>query len=165
MRRRDISLNEDDDYEYEPTKRKSSNRTLFIVLGVVGGVLLILVMGCAGLAYWGVLSLAGFSDLTTEADRFLNDLKNGQVDAAYARTTRQFQARQTQAQFQDFVKQYPALTMQSSRTYTGVNVFAGTGGSRGIVNVTLMGPGNSLSFTLVLSDEDGSWKITQLNMP
>jgi hypothetical protein len=165
MRRRDISLNEDDDYEYEPIKRKSSNRTLFIVLGVAGGVLLILVVGCAGLAYWGFRNFAGFPDLTTGADRFLNDLKNRRVVAAYERTTKQFQSRQTLAQFHAQVQQHPALTTHTSRTYTGFNVFSGPGGSRGTVNVTLKGPEERLAFTLVLSDEDGLWKVTQLNMP
>ena len=165
MRRGDISSDEDDDYEYEPIRRKSSNRTLFIVLGVVGGMLLLVILVCAGLIYWGATRFSQFSVPTAEADRFLDDLKLGQLNNAYARTSRAFQTQQTLAQFQNFIKQFPAFTNQSSRTYTGFNVVSGAGGSRATLHATVFGPGISVSFTLFLVEEGGQWKVDQLTIP
>jgi hypothetical protein len=164
MRERDNGNDEEADYDYRPKRRKSSNKTLFIILGVVGGVVLLVVLGCAGLIYWGVNKFSQFPNLTTEADRFLDDLKTAQVDAAYARTSRNFKRAQAPAQFQAFLKQFPAFTNQTSRRYTGFNIFSGVGGARGTIHATAIGPGNSVSFTLILVEEDGQWKVDQLTI-
>jgi hypothetical protein len=166
MRERDDLYDEEDSYDYRPKRRQSSNKTLFIILGVVGGVLLLVVLGCVGLLYLGFSTFSKFPNPTAEADVFLNDLKTGQVDAAYARTTRVFKTAQTAQQFQNLVKQYPALTTQTSRAYTGFNVYTGTGGSRANLHVMVTaGSGNSLSFTLVFTQEDGQWKVDQITIP
>jgi hypothetical protein len=166
MRERDDRYEEDYDHEPRSIRKKSSNKTLFIILGVVGGVLLLCILGCVGLAYWGFSTFSSLSEPTAEANAFLDNLKAGQVDAAYARTTRVFKTAQTPQQFQNFVNQYPALTTQTSRTFTGFNIYTGTGGSRANLHVAVnAGPTNAFAFTLVFTQEDGQWKVDQITVP
>ena len=99
------------------------------------------------------------------ADAFLNDLGAQRIDNAYARTSKTFQSGQNLTQFRAWVKQYPALTTHTSRSYSGINIFQQPGETQGIVRATVLGPQNSLSFTLVLVKEDERWKVKSLTVP
>ena len=99
------------------------------------------------------------------ADQFVDEIRAGQIDAAYARTTNSFQAIRTPDQFREFVKQYPALTTYTSRTAGGVFINKTPGLTTATVRVTVLGPGNSLSFTLILNKQNESWKVDQFNVP
>jgi hypothetical protein len=161
MHEHDGPLEDEDGQDYEREKAKSGKRTLYIVLGAVSGGLLLVVLGCAGLVYWGFESISN-SPMIHEADGFLNDLKEGQVDAAHARTTKAFQERLPLAQFQAFLKSYPALTAQTSRSYKVANFIQGLSGK---VGVTVFGEGPPVEITLMLAEENGDLKIDDLSLP
>jgi hypothetical protein len=147
-----------DSEDHKPIPPKSNNRTLFIV---ISGVLLLVVLGCAGLMYWGFKSFSN-SPIMAEADGFLNDLKEGQAEAAHARTTKAFQERLPLAQFQAFLKSYPALTAQTSRTYKVANSIQGLSGK---VGVTVFGEGPPVEITLIFAEENGELKVDDLTLP
>jgi hypothetical protein len=163
--RDDLPDDPEQQFDEERLRRHSQRRTLFIVLGVVGGVVLLVGAACGGLIYLGIRAFSQFPNITADADMFLDDIKSGQLDAAYERASTGFKSRQSPQQFRAFVSQYPALTTQTSRKYTGFNVFTGSGGTRGRVSATVLGPNSSLSFTLVFIQETGQWKVDQITIP
>src|SRR5207244_480645 len=96
----------------EPRDR-SDNKTLLIV-GIVAGVVLVVVLACGGLAYLVVVGIRGMSQAMSSAmqqfadiqnamgvaQSFLDDLTQGQLDEAYAQTTKAYQQRVSREQFQ-----------------------------------------------------------------
>ena len=99
------------------------------------------------------------------ADQFIDEIRAGHVDVAYGRTTNSFQAIKTLHQFRGFVKQYPVLTTYTSRTSGGVFINKTPGVTTATVKSTVLGPGNSLSFTLMLKKENELWKVDQFSVP
>ncbi|MHB1426522.1 MAG: hypothetical protein ACYC3I_25455 [Gemmataceae bacterium] len=142
-------------------------KTLLIVLGIVGVVLLMIVLGCGGLIYLMVTKFVPqFQAVQTSADAFVQDIHAGQLQSAYGRTSASFQARQTFPQFQALVTQYPALSTYTSLTCSGVHISSTTGaGTQGIVRYTAVGPKNSLSFTLILVEQNGQWRVDSFTVP
>jgi hypothetical protein len=153
----------------EDAAPRSGNRTVLVVLLIVAAVLLIVGLACAGLvalAVWGVnMAMTQMTALTTTTDAFLNDLQANRVQAAYDQTSQGFHARLSREQFAALVKKYPALTTWTSRSYNGFQVNTTPGSARATVRVTLVGPNNSLSCTLVLVEEGGQWKVDDLTAP
>lgn len=142
-------------------------KILLLVLSIVGVVVLVVVLGCGGLIYLVVTKfIPAVQSLQTSADAFVQDVRAGQLQSAYGRTTAGFQSRQTFAQFQAFVAQYPALSTHTSLTNGGANISSTTGaGTRGIVRYTAIGPNNSLSFTLILVEQNGQWRVDSITIP
>jgi hypothetical protein len=142
-------------------------KILLLVLGIVGVVLLLVVLGCGGLTYlvWTKF-VPTFQSLQTSADAFVEDIRAGQLQSAYGRTSTSFQARQTFPQFQTFVARYPALSTYTSLTSVGVHVASTTGtGTRGTIRYTAIGSNNSLSFTLILVEQNGQWCVDSITFP
>lgn len=141
-------------------------KILLLVLGIVGVVLLGIVLGCGGLIYlvWTRV-VPEFQSLQTSSDAFVQDIRNNQLPSAYGRTSTGFQARQSFPQFQALVTQYPALRTYTSLTCAGINVSSTTGGTRGTVRYTVIGPNNSLSFTLILVQQNGQWRVDSFTVP
>ncbi|HZV07831.1 MAG TPA: hypothetical protein VE999_22290 [Gemmataceae bacterium] len=141
-------------------------KILLLVLGIVGVVVLVIVLGCAGVIYrlWTKV-VPEFQALQTASNAFVEDIHTGQFQSAYGRTSAGFQARQTFPQFQAFVAQYPALSNYTSMTCSGLNVSSTTGGTQGTVRYTVVGPNNSLSFTLILVQQNGQWRVDSFTVP
>jgi hypothetical protein len=145
---------------------KSGTRTLIIILCVVGGGFLLAALACGGCIYFGVKAFPEIQAAQQSADLFLNDLGAGRVDQAYqTHTTQAFQASQSLAQFRAWVNQYPAVTTQTSRQYSGVRIHSGTGGTQAFIQATVLGPNNTLSFTLILVKENDQWKVNRITVP
>ncbi|HTU23425.1 MAG TPA: hypothetical protein VMG10_35645 [Gemmataceae bacterium] len=141
-------------------------KILLLVLGIVGVVVLMIVLGCGGLIYlvWTKV-VPEFQSLQTSADAFVQDIRNGQLPSAYGRTSTGFQARQSFPQFQALVTQYPALRTYTSLTNAGIHISSTPGGTRGTVRYTAIGPNNSLSFTLILVQQNGQWRVDSFTVP
>lgn len=142
-------------------------KTLLLVLGIVGVVVLIIVLGCGGLIYWVWTKVVPeIQAAQTSADAFVQDIRAGQLQSAYGRTNTGFQARQSFGQFQGLVALYPALSTYTSLTCAGVNISSTVGvGTRGTVRYTAIGPNNSLSFTLTLTQQNGEWCVESFTVP
>jgi hypothetical protein len=144
---------------------RSNLKVLWIILGIVGGLFLLCGLSCAGLVYWGFGMFKQFPAMTASADAFINDLSSGQVDAAYNRTSSAFKSRMNAQQFQAFIDRFPALRKQTSRSTQGFNINQTPQGLQGVIKTTVLGPNDSLSFTLVLVEENGAWKINDMTVP
>jgi hypothetical protein len=152
--------------QYDEPRRKSSNKTVWIILGIGGAVLLVIVVACAGFGFWAMKSLT--TDLPAaqaSCDAFFDLLKADRVDAAYASTTKGFQSTTTTEKFREFVERYATLKAHNSRTFGNGNIFQGTGGKQATLHVTLLSANNATSCTVILMQEDGQWKVHQVNIP
>jgi hypothetical protein len=173
---------DDDDRGYR--ERRSSNKSTLAVLGIGAVVLGVCLVVCGGLVYLAAIAIRdgmnGFSTTMqqaiqqgqqmqqdvqlaqTTADAFMQEVSGGRLDAAYARTTKDFQARRTLPQFHDFVNQNaalknyqpdsmddPTLTPQLSATFEG----------------TVLGPNGEIAFTLVLIKDGQMWKVDRFTIP
>ena len=145
--------------------RGSSRKIWVLVLSLGGGLLLLCGLSCGGLVFWMANMFRELPAVQVGADAFLDDLRAQHVAEAYARTDKAFQSKQSLEQFRAWVKQYPALTSNTSRSYTGLNIYQQPGGTQGIVKATVLGPNNSLSFTLILAKENEQWKIHSITVP
>ena len=152
--------------DYEPEKGRSTNKTLVIVLSIVGGLILLLGLGCGGLLFWGLRTVGKeLPVVRAEADAFLDDLNAGRLDDAYARTAQGFRDAQTFDQFKEFVTRFSVLTTHTSRSITGLHLHHQPGQTTPTVRVTVLGGSNSLSFTLIFVPESEAWKMQRLNIP
>jgi hypothetical protein len=147
-------------------KGSSTTKILLIVFGAIGGVLLLMVVVCGGLIYWGVNTFGpAFTAVQDSAEAFVQDIHAGRIQAAYNRTSSKFQAQSTLPQFQAFVAQFPALATYTSLTKTGIHVNSTPAGTQGIVSYSAVGPNNSLSFRLTIVEENGQWRVQAMNIP
>ena len=108
-----------DDDDRGSRQRNSSNKSTLMVLGIGAAILGVCLLACGGLVYLAAKvigeGMAAIStnmqqamqqaqqmqemqEAETTAEAFLEDIAGGFVDAAYARTSKGFQARQTLAQ-------------------------------------------------------------------
>jgi hypothetical protein len=148
---------------------------VLIVLGVVFGLVLLVVVACGGIGYLFFRSVSGMAttmgqiitdqqEAQEAAQEFLNDLKAGNVAAAYDATTDRFKAGQTLEQFQAFVKKNPLLTGHTSAVLTGVNHQPAAGHIT--VKMTLNGNvKGSTTCSLQMAKENGEWKVDKLTVP
>jgi hypothetical protein len=125
MPRRDDD--DDDDYDDRPRRRRkqssSGSGNMWLILGVVGGVILLAIAGCAGVIIWSVNKAGeGFNQIMASAmaeeaaEQWMEDVKGGKTKLAYDATSSGFKSRQTQQQFEQFVARNPTLTKHSFRT-------------------------------------------------
>lgn len=156
----------DRDYDRGPSRR-SSNRSLWIVLGTVGCGLLLMCSGAIAVAvFWGVRSFTTDAPAAQAvADEFLDRLRENKLDDAYALTSRQFRAEQSREQFADFVRQFETLTRHTSRTRNGFRLFQDGRGKRVFIQTTLNAPNNAMTCTLVMIEEAGAWKVEKVTVP
>jgi hypothetical protein len=149
-----------------PRRQTSSNKTVLIILALVGGVGLVLVLICGGLAFWLFRSIASeLPAAQASANAFLVDLQANRLDVAYASTTRGFRSNLSLEQFRGFVNAFPALTTHKSRSLQLGNIYQGTGGHQASFGAALQAPTGAMSCTLTLITEDGQWKVHHLSVP
>jgi len=117
-----------DDEDYDRPRRDSGSKNLLLVLGLVGGLVVLGVVGCIGIAGWGMFKagkavqeqMQSFVGMAS-AEQFMNDLQGGRSTAAYANTTANFQSGMTQKQFDDFLAKNPILAKHQFRTMSNMN--------------------------------------------
>jgi hypothetical protein len=145
--------------------RGSINRTLLIVLIVLGSAGLLVVLACAGCGLWTFKALSTDLPPAREAaDAFLDDLKFDRVKEAYAKTSQGFQNAQTFERFRDYVDKFSTLKTHTSRTFDGGRVFQGTGGKQATITMTLHSANKAMPCILTMVPEDGEWKVQYLSI-
>ncbi len=114
------------------------------------------IAGCLPLAVAAFKPFIDCQAVQVNAERFLNELEAGRLEAAYLYTTFNFQLNEGLNHF------LPSIPSPSSgphpRTSCHVNTYEGPAGLEGIFQTTLAGP-RSLFLTLFLVKEEGSWKV------
>jgi hypothetical protein len=174
---------DDDDRGYrEP--RSSSNKSTLVVLGIGALILGVCLVVCGGLVYFAAKAFQdGVASFNTSmqqamqqaqqmqqdvqlaqsaADAFMQDIADGKHDAAYARTTKDFQLRQTRIEFRAFVDQNPALKNYQDDSLDGPNFTAPLSAT---IEGTLPGPNGEIAFTLMLIKEGQAWKVDRFTIP
>jgi FHA domain len=130
-----------------------SRRTLWIILGIVGGVLLLTCIAC------GVLVYAVRSTPTKTLTDYCNDLKNKDFQSAYGELSSTVQSQVTEAQYTSVENtSITPLRGVSSCNVHDVNDNGSTG--TGIVTYTF-GNGQSGPVPYTLASENSTWKITR----
>jgi hypothetical protein len=175
---------EDDDDDRNYRERRSSNKSTLVVLGIGAVVLGVCLLVCGGFAYMAAIAIrdgmTGFSttmqqavqqaqqmqqDLQitqTTADGFMQDVAGGRLDAAYARTTKDFQAGQTLAEFRAFVNQNPALKNYKPDSMDKPTFTAPLSAT---LEGTVRGPNGEVAFTLGLMKDGQVWKVDRFTIP
>jgi hypothetical protein len=165
----------DDDREHQT--QRSSNKSLLLILGIGAGVLGVCLVICGGLVYLGLkawsdavssgMAMAnslppGMEDSEEVAEQFMSDLADGRVDLAYARTTKEFQARQPLPQFRAFVGRNPALKNYESDSLVPTNSSPAMVTFEGSVT----GPnGAEVSFTIQVIKDGEVCKVNRFTIP
>lgn len=107
--------------------RGSGNKTVWVILGIVGGVVLLVLLACGGLIYLAANAVRStmeqFREFAEEAqqaaqdmqnshqaaEQFLRDLQASRPKAAYQSASNRFRERWTQEEFEAFVGKHPGL--------------------------------------------------------
>jgi hypothetical protein len=149
----------------------SSEKTVLIIVGIVGGVILLVALGCCGL---GFLAFRGMGQAFATAmemaqevqaqmlagETFAEDLANGQFDEAYAQTSKAYQERVSLEQFRALLAKHPALKnseheLEPDQVGTGTTRFDATFTSR---------DGKSVKATFHVKKEDEGWKVDRVRI-
>ncbi|HEY1861142.1 MAG TPA: hypothetical protein VGG61_12345 [Gemmataceae bacterium] len=175
---------EEDDYDRDHRERRSSNKSTLMVLGVGAAILGVCLLACGGLFYLAAKVIGeGMAAISTNmqqamqqaqqmqqemqavqttADAFLGDIAAGRLDGAYARTTKDFQARRTLPQFRAFVSQNPALKNYQADSLDEPNF---TSALSATFEGTVRGPNGDVAFTLVVTKDEQVWKVDRFTIP
>ncbi len=147
--------------------RPSSNKSLWIILGAVGCVSLLGCLGLVALAgYWGFKAFTNdIPAAQTAADQFLSVLKEGKIEDAYASMSADYRAKHSPEQFAAFLKKIETFTRHTSRTRNGVRMHQDGSGKRVYIQMTLKAPNNATTCTLVMVEQDGTWKVDGITVP
>ena len=144
----------DDDDRDRPPPAKSNTGLILLIVGLVIG---LPVLGCAGFGIWAFFAAKkGIDQLQTmiggemAAQSFLNTLEGGNVSNAYDMTSANFKATKTKAEFEALVKANPVLTSAHVTTQTGFPSPTGTAPNRKMVLTFSIVPGHDFD----AGDED-----------
>jgi hypothetical protein len=148
-------------------------RTVLIILGVVGGIVLLIVLTCAGIVYYWTRSVTGLVSSVAKTvtdmqaahqvgESFLADLGQGRIDVAYAATTADFRKGQTKEQLRQYVDGFPLLKQPTTRWLT----LTQTAGTLVTFEVSLTGqkPGEALHGSIRLAKEGDTWKVDHFSL-
>jgi hypothetical protein len=138
--------------------------TKILIFSLIGGGLF-LVLICDGLIFLGFQGYKEIPKVLASSDRFMDQLNANQVEAAYKATTAEFQAAETLNFFKTLVARYPAFTKQATRSMSGVRINTTSRGIRATVQYNLTNPNNTLSMSLTLKNDNGTWKVEEINLP
>jgi hypothetical protein len=163
---------------------QQSDNTAVKIVAIIGGVILVIVLSCGVLIFFIVQAgkkmvndLEGtFKEFAEDArqsqkavDSFLSDVRAGKLDNAYESTTREFKEHMSRAEFEDLVKQHPALKERAT-LHIDMNSPnpAGAPGFPGTHDYSYRAEGkdhkNKIEFTVSVEKEDGQMKVDQLTI-
>jgi|SRR5438094_5540725 len=110
-----------------------SDNTAVKIIAIIGGVVVIIVVSCGVLGYFGIRAMremaSGFEQTIKQfaedsqqsqkvVESFLADIRADKLDNAYQATTKEFKDHLSQKEFEDLVKKHPAL---KERPVAGMN--------------------------------------------
>ncbi len=127
-----------------------------LILLVVVVLPLVLCVGVCGAGIGGVV--VATEGAITETDAFFADLRGGNVDAAYQRTSPNYRATRDQNAFRAAVARFPVLAQQTGITIGGRNLNA-SGRVTATLNGSLTTPTGGLPIQIVLAREGEVWRI------
>jgi hypothetical protein len=162
-------MREEEDYVPE---RKSGGNTALIIVLVIGGVFLVAIAVCGGLGFLFYRSVAPamqsamaqvgeMAAAMGEPEVFMQEIAAGQLDAAYGRTSKDYQKRTKVEDFKKFVDANPALKsasrFASNQSYTP---------QRTTVHYTLnTADGKSVNVTVQVVKEGEQWRVDSVTVP
>jgi hypothetical protein len=101
-----------------------SDNTAVKIIAIIGGVIVVIVVSCVGLGYFGIKAMKETVGKTMEAleamtadmqqsqaaaDKFLTEIQTNNLEEAYQSTTEAFKKRMSRKEFDELVKKHPAL--------------------------------------------------------
>ncbi len=136
--------------------QKKSRRTLWIVLGIVGAIMLFACAGC------GILAYIGRSTPTRTLTTFCTDMQNANYQDAYQQLSTRVQNNTSQSNFTRVFSE--AIDLGGGLTSCTVSNVTESGSSgSGVITMQLKSAAQPSVFNTVLVNEGGTWKIDQLN--
>jgi hypothetical protein len=166
-------------YRLPPRENKSS---LWLILGIVGGLVLVLVLICGGVIYVVSNAIRGTAEAIRDAGQqiaqldkahreqeallhaqqtaleFLDNCVAGRTQAAYQATTAAFQKRLTLAAFTDLLAKHPAANKGPLNPIDVQPV----GGAQQYRLSTQTPAGAPIDFTVTMAREADNWKVDEL---
>ena len=126
--------------------------TLFIILGVLGGLVLFV-----GAIIWFVFNVT--SGVSNAADQFFATARGGDPKAVYAATSTQLQAVTTPEQLDGFIKQY-RLNQVADTTWNSRSFENNIGSVQGSVTLD---DGSAVPLSIQLVKEGEVWKVSRID--
>jgi hypothetical protein len=168
---------------YAEETPSSGNKTLLIVVGVVGGVLIVALLICAGVVYLMVNAarqaaqamkpmmemMQDIQKAPGVADAFLADIRAGRLDAAYRSTTEAFKKRMSEKEFTELIEKHPAfkesaelVNMDTNQAGKQAQPFPSTYRFR--YTAASKDDKNRIEFTVTVDKENEQLKVDQLQV-
>ncbi|MCU0703177.1 MAG: hypothetical protein MUF18_04210 [Fimbriiglobus sp.] len=149
----------DDDYD-RPAKKKGG-KGMIILFGVLGAVLLLCVLPCGGMIWWGY---DVYTKMTGTAETFLAKVGSGDFAGAYNSTTPAFKSKRTLEQFTADMKAAKLDTYQpksfaptgSNSANTKHNLTGTAQTASGAVTITITIEQGGSGFDFTVDDISGS---------
>jgi hypothetical protein len=112
--------------DYHDSGSSSGSNTTLIIVGIVGGVVLVFLLVCGGLAFLAIRAakegmeairpmMEGLEEMAQSqnvANDFLENIRVARLEAAYQSTTESFKKRLSRKAFDELVQQHPELKQQ-----------------------------------------------------
>jgi len=146
----------------EGNKSKSSKKIVFVILGVVAGIILLIIVGLFFL-------LSGINSATSAplsaSDTFLKTIQANKPAAAYAMTSKTFQSAETQEQVQTFFDKYRAEVRPDYTSVISKNVSTTNGLETATImyNAQTKSDSKNVYIRVVLEVESGVWKVRDIS--
>lgn len=137
----------------------SSKKTLYMILGLAAGMLVVAIAACAGLLSWGTALVGELPRAQAAASKFLDDIEEGELDHAYDAAAPTFRARFSAKEFAALVKKHPVLRKQTNRAMTGMRIYQRPSGEQATIDYRVADDQKPLSLVISVMKIGGQWRI------
>lgn len=152
----------------------SGGRTVLIVFGIIAGLVLILFIGCAGVAFvaWRSFKplfesaqqmIKDIKETQTLGRSFLSDIRDGKLDAAYGVTSPGYKQRVSRQAFEAFIKEHASLKQQLELDPDPADIIPAADPDKGTYKFQVKRSGKP-EFLLRFVKENGVWTIDGLDL-
>jgi hypothetical protein len=174
-------MRDDGDDDDRPRRRprggSDPGNTTVKIIAIVGAVVLAVVVVCGGLVAVAVYSVSKamsnvgkdmqqfvkeasrWQEAQDAAETFLRELRRNDYDRAYDLTSKAYRARTSRKALEEYVAKRPAVRSSSAML---VPHNPGLGSKRITFKFSDAASGRLVNVSVVVVDEDGSWKIDDL---
>jgi hypothetical protein len=140
-----------------PPPKKGRGPVFWVAGGCCGCLLLLAILaGVIGGGVW--FATSAIVDVVRAQ---IEDVKKGDMDAAYARMSEGYRSSNSREDFVALVEAHPSLRQNTDSTFSSRNVSNDTG----TIGGTLTGGGTTERVTYTLVKEAGAWKISGIEFP
>jgi hypothetical protein len=143
--------------EGPPPAKKGRGPLFWTLTGCCGCLLLVLI----GIGLIGGAAMYMTGDAVAVVRAQLNDLRGGNLDAAYVRLSDSYRARMSRPAFEAFVSRHPGLKENSDSTFWSRSVKNDSAAISGMLTAA-SGTRETVSYELV--KEGGAWKISAIDI-